>query len=368
MNIPFLDLKVQYKQIEQEVLPAVTDAMKNAAFIGGPQVTGLEEEFAAFCDSSYCVGVGSGTDALRFALMAAGIGQGDEIITVPNTFIATTEAISQVGARPVFVDIREDTSNIDPEKIEACITAKTRGIIPVHLYGQTADMDAILQIADKYNLVVIEDACQAHGALYKGKKAGSLGIAGCFSFYPGKNLGAFGEGGAVVTQDADMAQKMRMIRDHGQEKKYYHLIEGYNGRLDAIQAAVLRIKLRYLQAWNEARQRNASYYNELLSGIPGITTPAEADFAKSVYHLYVIHVDKRDALQQHLTQIGISTGLHYPLPLHLQAAYQQLGHKKGDFPVTEKLAARLLSLPMYAELTQGQIEQVATEIKNFAAN
>ncbi len=365
MNIPFLDLKAQYKQIKQEVVPAVTEAMQNGAFIGGPQVAGFEEEFAAYCDSPYCVGVGSGTDALRFALMAAGIAPGDEIITVPNTFIATTEAISQVGARAVFVDIRQDTCNIDPEKIEACITAKTRAIIPVHLYGQPADMDAILQIAGRHKLVVVEDACQAHGALYKGKKAGSLGIAGCFSFYPGKNLGAFGEGGAVITQDETIAQKIRMIRDHGQEKKYYHLIEGFNGRLDAIQAAVLRIKLKHLQAWNEARQRNARYYNELLSGIPGITIPAEADFAKSVYHLYVIHVDKRDALQQHLNQNGIATGLHYPLPLHLQAAYKHLGYSRGDFPAAESSANRLLSLPMFPELTQDQINYIAATIKTF---
>lgn len=365
MNIPFLDLKAQYKQIELEVVPAVTEAMQNGAFIGGPQVTGFEEEFAAFCDSGYCIGVGSGTDALRFALMSAGIAPGDEVITVPNTFIATTEAISQVGARPVFVDIKEDTCNIDPEKIEACITTKTRAIIPVHLYGQPADMDAIQQIADKRNLAVIEDACQAHGALFKGKKAGSMGIAGCFSFYPGKNLGAFGEAGAVVTQDEAMAQKIRMIRDHGQEKKYYHLIEGFNGRLDAIQAAVLRIKLKHLQEWTQARQRNARYYNELLSGIPGISIPTEADFAKSVYHLYVIHTDKRDALQQHLNQNGIATGLHYPLPLHLQAAYKHLGYSQGDFPVTENSAARLLSLPMFPELTQDQINYIAASIKTF---
>lgn len=365
MHIQFLDLKAQYKQIELEVVPAVTEAMQNGAFIGGPQVTGFEEEFAAFCESAYCIGVGSGTDALRFALMAAGIAPGDEIITVPNTFIATTEAISQVGACPVFVDVKDDTSNIDPEKIEACITTKTRAIIPVHLYGQPADMDAIQHIADKHNLLVIEDACQAHGALYKGKKAGSLGLAGCFSFYPGKNLGAFGEAGAVVTQDEAIAQKIRMIRDHGQEKKYYHLIEGFNGRLDAIQATVLRIKLKHLQTWTQSRQRNARYYDELLSGIPGITIPTEAEFAKSVYHLYVIHVDRRDALQQHLNQKGIATGLHYPLPLHLQDAYKHLGHSQGDFPVTESSAARLLSLPMFPELTREQINYIASTIRTF---
>ncbi len=364
-KIPFLDLKTQYKQIESEVVPAVTEAMQNGAFIGGPQVTGLEEEFAAFCDSACCIGVGSGTDALRFALMAAGVGPGHEVITVPNTFIATTEAISQVGARPVFVDIKADTCNIDPEKIGACITPRTRAVIPVHLYGQPADMDAILQIADKHDLLVIEDACQAHGALYKGRKAGSLGTAGCFSFYPGKNLGAFGEGGAVVTQDESLALKIRMIRDHGQEKKYYHLIEGYNGRLDAIQAAVLRIKLKRLQSWNEARQHNARCYHELLADLDGIITPTEADFAQSVYHLYVIHADNRDALQQHLDQNGIATGLHYPQPLHLQAAYKHLGYKPGDFPVAENSASRLLSLPMFPELTRDQMGYIAGAIKEF---
>lgn len=365
MNIPFLDLKAQYKQIEQEVIPVLTEAMANSAFIGGPQVTGFEEEFAAFCDSKYCVGVGSGTDALRFALMAAGIGPGDEVITVPNTFIATSESISQVGARPVFVDIKEDTCNMDPEQIETRITAKTRAIIPVHLYGQPADMDAIVQIAEKHGLVVIEDACQAHGALYKQRKAGSMGLAGCFSFYPGKNLGAFGEAGAVVTQNEEIARKISMIRDHGQEKKYYHKVEGFNGRLDAIQAAVLRIKLKRLSEWNAARQKNAQHYNELLNGIPGIKLPVEANFAKSVYHLYVIHVSNRDALQQHLNQSGIATGLHYPLPLHLQDAYQHLGYPKGAFPVTEKSAAGLLSLPMFPELTHEQISFIAATIKEF---
>lgn len=365
MNIPFLDLKAQFKQIEQDVVPAVTEAMANGAFIGGPQVTGFEEEFAAFCDSRYCVGVGSGTDALRFALMAAGVGQGDEVITVPNTFIATTEAISQVGAKPVFVDVKKDTCNIDPDRIEAHITSKTRAIIPVHLYGQIADMDSLLKIADKNNLVVIEDACQAHGALYKGKKAGSMGAAGCFSFYPGKNLGAFGEAGAVVTQDEQMAQKMRMIRDHGQEKKYHHQIEGFNGRLDAIQAAVLRIKLKHLPDWTESRRQNAAHYNRLLCQIPGVTTPTEAEQVASVYHLYVIHVDNRDDLQKFLMEKGIATGLHYPLPLHLQAAYKHLEYPKGAFPIAENSAARLLSLPMFPELTKEQIEYVAENIKIF---
>ncbi|MBN1905424.1 MAG: DegT/DnrJ/EryC1/StrS family aminotransferase [Deltaproteobacteria bacterium] len=365
MDVPFLNLKTQYKQIENEVLPMLTEAMSNAAFIGGPQVTGLEKEFAEFCETKYCVAVNSGTDALRFALIAAGIGQGDEVITVPNTFIATTEAISQAGAKPVFVDILPDTYNINPGLIEAKINKKTRAILPVHLYGQPADMDAILKIAKMHNLIVIEDACQAHGALYKGKKAGSMGLAGCFSFYPGKNLGAFGEGGAVVTQDEKLAKQMSMLRDHGQEQKYYHAVEGYNGRLDAIQAGVLRIKLKRLKAWNDARRKNVAIYNELLSKINGITTPVEAKGMESVYHIYLILVDDRDGLQKHLAGKGIGTGLHYPVPLHLQKAYANMGFKEGDFPVSEKVAKRLLSLPMFAELTKEQIEYVCESIKEF---
>ena len=367
MNIPFLDLKTQFREIEHEVLPMVKEAMENAAFIGGPQVTGFETEFAAFCDSKYGVGVNSGTDALRFALMAAGVGPGDEVITVPHTFIATTEAISQVGAKPVFVDILPDTYNMNASKIQRAIGPKTKAVVPVHIYGQTADMDLILEIAKKKNLVVIEDACQAHGALYKGKKAGSMGLVGCFSFYPGKNLGAYGEGGAVVTQSEDIANKIRMIRDHGQGKKYFHDMEGYNGRLDAIQAGVLRIKLRRLPAWNEARRRNAQYYNELLSPVKGVTVPKEADGCRHVYHLYVILVDDRDGLQKYLNEKGIGTGLHYPVPLHLQKAYAYKGYKEDDFPMTESVAKRLLSLPMFPELTKAQIEYVADCIKQFMA-
>jgi len=365
MKVPFLDLKIQYQEIEQEVLPMVTEAMENASFIGGPQVLGFEEDFAGFCDSKFCIGVGSGSDALRFALMAVGVGTGDEVITVPNTFIATTEAISQVGAIPIFVDISTDTYNIDVSQIEGKITEKTKAIISVHLYGQPADMDPILEVAKRHNLAVIEDACQAHGALYENKKAGSMGVAGCFSFYPGKNLGAFGEAGAIVTQDDEIADKIRLIRDHGQEKKYFHQIEGYNGRLDAIQAGVLRIKLKRLGAWNRSRRKNAAYYNELLSEIPGVTIPVEAEFAVSVYHLYVILIDDRDSLQQFLGDKGIATGLHYPMPLHLQKAYAYLGFKERAFPVTENVASRLLSLPMYPQLSKEQIQYVADAIKEF---
>lgn len=388
MNIPFLDLKTQFREIEHEVLPMVKEAMENAAFIGGPQVSGFETEFGSFCESKYCVGVNSGTDALRFALMAAGVGPGDEVITVPHTFIATTEAISQVGAKPVFVDIDPKTYNMDPKKLEDYLTKRfnefgsglqppasslkqgpkaPKAVIPVHIYGQPADMDPILEIAMRKNLVVIEDACQAHGSLYKGKKAGSIGLVGCFSFYPGKNLGAYGEGGAVVTQNEEIANKIRMIRDHGQAKKYYHDLEGYNGRLDAIQAGVLRIKLKRLANWNEARRRNAQYYNELLSPIKGVTIPKEEDGCRHVYHLYVILVDDRDGLQKFLNEKGVGTGLHYPVPLHLQKAYAYQGYKEGDFPVTESVAKRLLSLPMFPELTKAQIEYVADCIKQFMA-
>jgi dTDP-4-amino-4,6-dideoxygalactose transaminase len=339
--------------------------MENADFIGGPQVAGFEAEFGAYCESEYCVGVNSGTDALRFALIAAGVGPGDEVITVPHTFIATTEAISQVGAKPVFVDIAVKTHNMDVSRIAGAITPRTRAIVPVHIYGQPADMDPILEIAHKNDLVVIEDACQAHGALYKGKRTGSMGLIGCFSFYPGKNLGAFGEAGAVVTQSEEMANKIRMIRDHGQAQKYHHQMEGYNGRLDAIQAGVLRIKLRRLETWNQARRRNAGLYNELLSRIQGVTIPVELDGCRHVYHLYVILVDDRNALQEYLAEKGVDTGLHYPVPLHLQKAYARQGHREGDFPVTESVARRVLSLPMFPELVEEQVEYVAHCIAQF---
>ncbi|MGV7223765.1 MAG: DegT/DnrJ/EryC1/StrS family aminotransferase [Nitrospinales bacterium] len=400
MQVPFLDLKVQYRQIENEVLPMLEDAMSTGMFIGGAQVASFEEEFAAFCNTRFCAGVNSGTDALRFALMAMGIGPGDDVITVPNTFIATTEAISQVGAKPLFVDIDPHTCNMDPTQLETVLqnsltphasrptfgerhkaqgarpkdrltshtshlTPRPKAVIPVHLYGQPVDMDSILALAEKHELLVIEDACQAHGATYKGKKAGSMGAAGCFSFYPGKNLGAFGEGGALVTNDEAMINKIRMIRDHGQAKKYYHDMEGYNGRLDAIQAGVLRIKLKRLADWNDARRENAKYYDELLSEVPEVSVVRQAQGTASVYHLYVILVDNRDELQNFLNEKGIAAGLHYPLPLHIQKAYEYLGYKKGDFPVTEHVADRLLSLPMFPELTHEQIKYVVESTKEF---
>lgn len=365
MNVPFLDLRAQYRQIEVEIKPALEDIMANGAFIGGPQVSAFEEEFAAFCGVGHCVGLNSGTDALRFALMAAGIGPGDEVLTVPNTFIATTEAVTQAGAKPVFIDIDSSTCCIDVNQIKRRITPQTRAIVPVHLYGQPADMDPILEIAYQHQLVVVEDACQAHGALYKGRPAGSMGAAGCFSFYPGKNLGAFGDAGAVVTNDENIARTIRLLREHGQSRKYYHDMEGYTGRLDAIQAAVLRLKLKHLASWNRARRGHAAQYTELLSKVSGLTVVKEADFAQSAYHLYVILVDDRDGLQKYLSEKGIGTGLHYPLPLHLQKAYSQMGFKKGDFPASENAAERLLSLPMFAELTREQVEYVATCIKEY---
>ncbi len=365
MQVPFLDLKVQYRQIEAELKPVLEDIMAAGAFIGGPPVADFEKEFAAFCGVKHCVGLSSGTDALRLALMAAGVGSGDEVITVPHTFIATTEAITQAGASPVFVDIDPATGCIDVRQIPSRITSRARAIVPVHLYGQTADMDPILEIARKHGLVVVEDACQAHGATYKGRPAGSMGLAGCFSFYPGKNLGAFGDAGAVVTDDEKLAQTIRMLREHGQSRKYVHDMEGYTGRLDAIQAAVLRLKLKRLAAWNRDRRANAARYTKLLSDVPGVTAIKEADFAQSVYHLYVILVDDRDGLQAFLTEQGVGTGLHYPLPLHLQKAYAAMGFKKGDFPASERTADRLISLPMYAELTHEQIEHVVTCIKKY---
>ena len=365
MNIPFLDLKAQYRDIEAEFRPLLDQVLDDCGFIGGPHVDALEKEFADYCESKNCVAVNSGTDALRFAMMAAGIGSGDEVITVPNTFIATTEAISQTGAKPVLVDIEKNTSNLNVNLVEAAINSRTKAILPVHLYGQTADMDPILEIAERRNLIVIEDACQAHGALYKGRKAGSLGTAGCFSFYPGKNLGGLGEGGAVVTNDDEISRHIKMLRDHGQSQKYYHDMEGFNGRLDAIQAAALRIKLKKLPQWNNARREHARYYDQLLSGISQVAIPHEADYAQSVYHLYVIHVPRRDELQQFLTEKGIATGLHYPLPLHLQKAYANNGYKKGDFPIAEQAAERLLSLPMYPHLQSSQIEYVSEMIQKF---
>jgi dTDP-4-amino-4,6-dideoxygalactose transaminase len=390
VKVPFLDLVTLHKELEEELLAVVKKAFSNAGFIGGPMVEEFEREFAHFCGAKYCVGVNSGTDALRFAFMAAGIEPGDIVITVPHTFIATTEAISQAGGQIRFVEIYEQTYTLDPAKlreyiekycqfdaksgrlIERSSRRRVAAVVPVHLYGQMADMDPIMELAAKYNFTVIEDACQAHGAEYFSKKAnawrkaGSIGKAAAFSFYPGKNLGACGEGGAITTNDEAMAQRMKMIRDHGQAKKYYHNIEGYNGRLDSIQAGWLSIKLRHLAQWNESRRALAHRYHELLAEAKdSIVVPVEAAWTKGVYHLYVVRVPNREALQAALAEAGIGTGIHYPIPLHLQKAYEHLGYQKGAFPVTERVAAEIVSLPMFPQMTAAQQDEVAQKVEEF---
>lgn len=385
-KIPFLDLITLHRELEDDLMSVFRRALDSAGFIGGPLVEEFEREFASFCNSQYCVGVGSGTDALRFALIAAGIGNGETVVTVPNTFIATTESISQAGAVPEFVDVDETTYNMDPENLRAYLEAeceiddhtgrpvskKTKkpvsAIVPVHLYGQTANIDPIMELASKYKLIVIEDACQAHGAEYfsakegRWRRVGSIGDAAAFSFYPGKNLGACGEGGAVTTNNEEIAQKVRMLRDHGQIRKYFHEIEGYNGRLDAIQAGILSVKLRHLPRWNEERRRNAYRYNEFLGDLEGIITPYEPPWARPVYHLYVIRTGDREELRHYLSAHRIDTGIHYPVPLHLQKAYLSSGYPAGLFPVTERAASEILSLPMYPGLTEHQQRRVASAI------
>src|SRR6266404_1780923 len=381
-QIPFLDLVTLHRELEPELLSTLKDTLRTAGFVGGSKVEEFEREFARFCDASHCVGVASGTDAVRFALTAAGVKPGDVVVTVPHTFIATTEAISQAGARPDFVDIDERTYCMDVGKLQEyfgreCsidsrsqklihrkLKAPVSAVVPVHIYGQVADMDPILDLCRKYNLVVIEDACQAHGAEYFSKKenawkkAGSMGRTAAFSFYPGKNLGACGEAGAVTTNDEAMADSMRMLRDHGQARKYYHDIEGYNGRLDAMQAGFLTVKLRHLPDWNRKRQEAARLYDEMLSPLHAVIRPHCPEWVRAVYHLYVVRVQDRDGLQQKLTDSGIGTGIHYPVPLHLQEAYRHLGYATGSFPVSEKVAAEILSLPMYPQLRQDQIRRV----------
>ena len=368
--IPFVDLKAQYDSIKDEIDNAIQNVLNTTSFIMGEELKKFEVEFARFCNAKYAIGVANGSDALILALRACGIGKGDEVITVPHTFISTTEAISNVGGKVVFVDIDPKTYTIDITKIEEKINERTKAIIPVHLYGQPADMDLIMKLAKKYNLKVIEDAAQAHGAEYKGEKVGSSGDVGCFSFYPGKNLGAYGDAGMVVTNNEEIVEKVKLLRNHGRiTKKYEHDIEGYSSRLDNLQAAILRVKLRHLNKWNESRRGNAGRYNELLSNINGIITPYEADYAKHVYHLYVIRAEKgRDRLRKELKSKGVATGIHYPIPLHLQPAYNYLGYKRGDFPVTEKASQEILSFPMFAELTNEQIEGIVKLIKNHYYN
>jgi len=368
-GIPFLDLVAPHRELEGQLMDAVKQVLTSAMFIGGPVLEAFEREFAEFCETKYCIGVSSGTDALRFALMAAGIGKGDVVITVPNTFAATIEAILQAGATPHFVDIDPRTFNMSVdalrEYLETHSDEPVKAIIPVHLYGQMCDMDPIMELAGEYGLMVFEDACQAHGSDYFSQtnkrwfRAGSFGQAAAFSFYPGKNLGACGEAGAVTTNDEQLAQRVRMIRDHGQDKKYHHLIEGYNGRLDALQAAILRVKLPHLNNWNEKRREAAAIYNNLLKDVDGLQTPGEPGWSRGNYHLYVVRVQQRTELQTQLAERNIGTGLHYPIPLHLQAAYTNLGYRNGDLPVAEKVAHEILSLPMFPQLLKAQQEEIA---------
>jgi len=390
-RIPFLDLVTLHEELEAELFPVFQRVLRTAGFVGGPMVEEFEREFARFCDVSHCVGVASGTDAVLFALMAAGVHPGDIVITVPHTFIATTEAITQAGARADFVDINECTYSMDPAKLQEYLEKKcyidresgrpyhrelrapVTAVVPVHLYGQTADMDPILELARRYNLIVVEDACQAHGAEYfsqvenRWRRAGSMGHAAAFSFYPGKNLGACGEAGAVTTNSEEMARIMRMLRDHGQAKKYYHDIEGYNGRLDSLQAGILAVKLRHLAEWNRKRQQAARRYDQLLASVAGITTPYQPLWSRAVYHLYVVRVQDRNGLQKNLAEAKIDTGIHYPVPLHLQEAYRKLGYKQGDFPVTERVASEILSLPMYPQIQAEQQRRIVQKIIESAA-
>ena len=364
MNIPFVDLQSQYQSIKAEADAAVLAVMKRGDFILGGAVAEFEQVFADYCGAKYAVGVDSGYAALELIVRAYGIGPGDEVITAANTFIATTLAISNAGATPVLVDIDPETYNIDPAKIEAAITPRTRAIMPVHLYGQPVDMDPILAIARKRGLRVFEDAAQAAGARYKGRRIGCLGDAAGFSFYPGKNLGAYGDGGAVVTNDAEIAEKIKLMRNVGQRVKYYHEVKGFNHRLDTIQAAVLKVKLPHLDGWNAERRRAAATYAELLAGLPMITPPT-AGYAEHIFHLYVVRVRNREALMEHLKQQGIATGLHYPIPIHLQPAYSELGYKAGDFPITEAYAETILSLPIFPELDDDKVAYVVAAIRDF---
>jgi dTDP-4-amino-4,6-dideoxygalactose transaminase len=389
-SIPFLDLVTPHVELEQELTQVFQQAIRTAGFIGGPMVENFEKGFADFCEVKHAVAVSSGTDALRFALRAAGVQAGDVVVTVPHTFIATTEAISQAGALPEFVDIDGRTYNLDPEKLreylEQKCTRDTSGklisrrsgrqvttVVPVHLYGQMADMDAILELADRFGLIVVEDACQAHGAQYfSGKQnrwltAGSVGRAAAFSFYPGKNLGACGEAGAVTTNDPALAAQVRMLRDHGQAKKYYHSMEGYNGRLDAIQAGILHVKLQHVREWNKQRRARAAEYRKLFeaTGSP-VNAPYEPSWSRAVYHLYVVRTEHREELMAFLKEQGIGTGIHYPIPLHLQKAYHALGYSAGDFPATERVANEIVSLPMYPQLTAAQQARVVEQVVQFA--
>ncbi|MBX4911568.1 MULTISPECIES: DegT/DnrJ/EryC1/StrS family aminotransferase [Rhizobium] len=361
--IPFLDLKAQYQSIKSEIDAAVLGVLASGQYILGEEVIRLEQEFADYCNVKHAIALNTGTSALHLSLLAAGVGPGDEVITVPFTFVATVSAICYTGATPVFVDVEPMTLTMDPAQLEAKITSRTKAIIPVHLYGQMADMDGIMEVADHHQIPVIEDACQAHGARYKGARAGSIGASGCFSFYPGKNLGACGEGGIAVTNSDEQAKTMRMLRDWGQEQRYHHLLKGFNYRMDAIQGAILRVKLRHLEAWTEARRSHGRRYSSLLAGSPHLRTPVEVPERRHVYHVYAIRSHDRDGLQRVLAAEGIPSGLHYPIPVHLQKAHADLGYQVGDFPVSEAAAREVLSLPIYPEMPVQHVDQVAAALE-----
>ena len=363
--IPFLDLKAQYQSIKPEIDAAVINLLESTQFVLGDEVAAFEREFAAYSGAAHGIAVNSGTSALHLALLAAGVGPGDEVITVPFTFVATVSAICYSGARPVFVDIDPVTFTMDPSQLERAITSRTKVIMPVHLYGQMAEMDAIKAVAARHGVLVIEDAAQAHGAEYKGRRAGSLGVSGCFSFYPGKNLGAYGEGGMIVTSDEAHAKKMRMLRDWGQEKRYHHVLKGFNYRMEGLQGAILRVKLRYLEQWTEARRARGRDYDQLLAG-SNVVTPVQLADRRHVYHIYAVRSSDRDALQKQLQADQIHTGLHYPIPVHLQEAHRDLGYKAGDFPLSEAAAREVLSLPMFPEMTTAQVETVSAAVKQEA--
>jgi dTDP-4-amino-4,6-dideoxygalactose transaminase len=370
--VPFIDLTRQYKTIENEILSAVERVLKKGRFVLGEEVSAFEEEFSRYCGVRYGVGVNSGTDGLYLALKAAGVEEGDEVITVANSFVASALAISFTGARPLFVDIDPETYNIDLDALEGLLRrrkskekrGKIKALLPVHLYGHPAEIEGVMDIARRYHLIVIEDACQAHGAEYRGKKTGSFGAMGCFSFYPTKNLGGYGDGGIVVTDDRKLYEKLRLLRCYGEKKKYQHILQGGNSRLDEVQAAVLRVKLRYLDPWNEQRRGKALFYRGKLDG-SGVICPVEKEGVRHVYHLFVIRSKKRNGLQAFLKEEGIETLIHYPVPIHLQKAYKDLGYRRGDFPVTERHAQEILSLPFFAELTEGEIDEVGDRVKRF---
>ena len=361
MNVPYFDLKMQYASLRDEMLEALDRVCKNASFILGDEVTKFEEEFAAYCGVKHCVALNTGTSALHLPLLGAGVGPGDEVILPSNTFIATGEAVSYTGAKPVFVDIYPATANIDPKLAEKAVTPRTRAIIPVHLYGRPADLDAISSIADRHKLALIEDACQAHGARYRGKRVGGFGRAAAFSFYPGKNLGAYGEGGALTTDDDEMAKFCRVMRDHGQVRRYYHDFVGYNYRMDGFQGAVLRVKLKQLDRWTKRRQEICALYRQRLAGAR-VEIPHDDPENESVYHLFAVYVDNRDAVRAELEKRGVQSAIHYPVPVHLQKAYADLGHKPGSFPHTERACDRVFSMPLFPEMTNEQAEYAAATL------